>query len=53
MSGHEHHGGGGGARSADTLQLPTIALLGAPNAGKTSVFNLLTGIRAKTGNYPG
>lgn len=53
MSGHEHHGGGGGARSADTLHMPTIALLGAPNAGKTSVFNLLTGIRAKTGNYPG
>lgn len=29
------------------------ALLGAPNAGKTSLFNRLTGLRAKTGNYPG
>lgn len=30
-----------------------IALLGSPNAGKTSIFNHLTGLRAKTGNYPG
>lgn len=30
-----------------------LALVGAPNAGKTSVFNALTGLRAKTGNYPG
>ncbi|WIN00156.1 ferrous iron transporter B [Actinoplanes oblitus] len=32
---------------------PTIALAGSPNAGKTSIFNALTGLRAKTGNYPG
>lgn len=31
----------------------TIALVGSPNAGKTSIFNALTGLRAKTGNYPG
>jgi ferrous iron transport protein B len=30
-----------------------IALVGSPNAGKTSLFNHLTGLRAKTGNYPG
>jgi ferrous iron transport protein B len=30
-----------------------VALVGSPNAGKTSVFNQLTGMRAKTGNYPG
>ncbi len=30
-----------------------VALVGSPNAGKTSVFNRLTGLRAKTGNYPG
>lgn len=30
-----------------------VALVGSPNAGKTSVFNHLTGLRAKTGNYPG
>lgn len=32
---------------------PRVALVGSPNAGKTSVFNQLTGLRARTGNYPG
>ncbi len=31
----------------------TIALVGNPNAGKTSLFNQLTGLRAKTANFPG
>ena len=30
-----------------------IALIGNPNVGKTTVFNLLTGMRQKVGNYPG
>jgi len=30
-----------------------IALVGNPNAGKTSLFNALTGARQKIGNYPG
>ena len=30
-----------------------FALLGAPNCGKTSLFNALTGGRAKVANYPG
>src|SRR5215208_156736 len=30
-----------------------IALAGNPNAGKTSVFNALTGLRQKVANYPG
>ena len=30
-----------------------IALVGNPNCGKTSVFNLLTGLHQKTGNFPG
>ncbi|MEO2100046.1 MAG: ferrous iron transport protein B [Flavobacteriaceae bacterium] len=30
-----------------------IALLGNPNTGKTSVFNSLTGLTQKVGNYPG
>lgn len=31
----------------------TIVLIGPPNAGKTSLYNLLTGSRFKTVNYPG
>ena len=30
-----------------------IALAGNPNTGKTSLFNTLTGLHQKTGNYPG
>jgi len=37
-----------------TLTRPVrLALLGAPNCGKTSLFNALTGGRAKVANYPG
>ena len=30
-----------------------VALAGNPNAGKSSIFNLLTGLRQKTANFPG
>lgn len=30
-----------------------LALIGNPNSGKTTLFNVLTGLRAQTGNYPG
>lgn len=33
--------------------LQKIALLGNPNAGKSSLFNQLTGLRQKVGNFPG
>lgn len=32
---------------------PTIALVGNPNTGKTTLFNRLCGVRAKTANFPG
>jgi ferrous iron transport protein B len=31
----------------------TVALVGPPNAGKTTLFNRLTGLRQKVANYPG
>ena len=40
--------GDGGA-----TRLPLYALVGNPNCGKTTVFNALTGLRQKVGNYPG
>src|SRR3954465_10237767 len=30
-----------------------VGLVGNPNCGKTTLFNALTGLRAKVGNYPG
>ena len=33
--------------------MPTIALGGNPNCGKSALFNAFTGIRQKTGNWPG
>ena len=48
---HEHHHGGGGAAVAEGQ--PRVVIVGSPNAGKTTLFNGLTGLRAKTGNYPG
>src|SRR6478672_5364740 len=31
----------------------TVALVGNPNTGKTTLFNALTGLRHRVGNYPG
>ena len=41
-------------RSSAAAKRPgRIAILGAPNSGKTTLFNALTGHRARAGNYPG
>ena len=34
-------------------KLRTVALVGPPNSGKSTLFNRLTGLRQKTANYPG
>ncbi|WP_145218072.1 ferrous iron transporter B [Planctomycetes bacterium TBK1r] len=36
-----------------TATKPVVLLVGNPNVGKTSLFNALAGMRAKTANYPG
>lgn len=34
-------------------QTPVVAVAGNPNAGKTTLFNAITGLRQKVANYPG
>jgi len=34
-------------------RVPLVAIAGNPNAGKTTLFNVLTGSRDRVGNYPG
>src|SRR5207244_1525011 len=35
------------------VRTPTVALVGNPNTGKTTLFNALAGMRQRVGNYPG
>ncbi len=51
MSGHDHCGGG--TATAQHTGLTRFAVVGSPNSGKTTLFNAMTGMHAKTGNYPG
>jgi ferrous iron transport protein B len=38
---------------AEAARRPRVALVGNPNTGKTTLFNHLCGLRAKTANFPG
>ena len=51
-----HSGGGGschGGLQVDTRGLRKLAILGSPNAGKSALFNRLTGAYVTVSNYPG
>lgn len=39
--------------AAPVSKVFTVALVGNPNSGKTTIFNALTGLRQKVANYPG
>ena len=40
-------------RSPVTPRTPIYAFVGNPNCGKSTLFNALTGLKQKVGNYPG
>jgi ferrous iron transport protein B len=40
-------------KEQDGAAVRTVAVIGPPNCGKTTVFNRLTGLRQKVGNFPG
>lgn len=42
-----------GTQAMLQLRTATVALVGNPNTGKTTLFNALAGMRQRVGNYPG
>ena len=53
---HCSPGGGVAVESARPRvagKISTVALIGPPNSGKSTLFNRLTGLRQKVANYPG
>ncbi|MBU6173183.1 MAG: 50S ribosome-binding GTPase, partial [Planctomycetes bacterium] len=39
--------------SSNPIKRKSVALIGNPNTGKSSLFNALCGSSARVGNYPG
>ncbi len=37
----------------DGPRCPVFAIVGNPNCGKSTIFNMLTGLKQKVANYPG
>jgi ferrous iron transport protein B len=50
---HEKHHESSASQESRSERPLVIALAGNPNCGKTALFNALTGIRQRTGNWPG
>ena len=42
-----------GPKPGTTAPTPVIAVIGNPNTGKSTLFNMLTGLKQKTANDPG
>jgi len=55
VDGRENNGNGADLRPANHKSKSNliVALAGNPNAGKTTLFNFLTGLKQKVANYPG
>ncbi|HUL33127.1 MAG TPA: ferrous iron transporter B [Candidatus Eisenbacteria bacterium] len=52
-AGCHHNSNDCGTQRDSTEKFRTVALIGPPNSGKSTLFNRLTALRQKVANYPG